>query len=88
MATRPVDNLTDGQYDILYCHSGDLTPSPMDACDVRNYGPRTLIAKKKCVRPDINIDRHIYRHISLSGPHCGPEDPSVEKMHRDAVPAH
>ena len=31
---------TDVWTDILYCHSGDLTPWTAAACTARNYGPR------------------------------------------------
>ena len=45
----------------------------LGACVVRNYGPRALIAKKKREQPD--GQRH--GHISSTGHHSGPPDPSL-----------
>ena len=61
---------TTGQTDIIYCHSGDLTPWPAAACAARNYGPREW-------SPKSDADDRTEWHISSTGPHWGPSDPSV-----------
>ena len=39
------DRNMNGRTDILYFHSGDLTPWPAATCAARNFGPRKLLSK-------------------------------------------
>ena len=65
---------TTRQTDILYCHSGALSPWPAAACTVRNYGPR-FYDRQKVTRMTINRYRETYKlewtPMGSFGPQCG-----------------
>ena len=48
----PEYNRTNGRTDILYFHSGYLSPWPAAVCAARNYRLRALITKNQCVQLD------------------------------------
>ena len=63
-----------GRTDILYYHSGDLTPWPAATCAASNFGQHELSPK---IDADDQIERRRHGHISSTGPHWGPLDPSL-----------
>ena len=53
---RRPDRQMDGQTDILYRKSGDLTPWPVAACAAHSYGKSAFKSKKRRGQPDIDTD--------------------------------
>ena len=71
---RLMDGWTDRRTDILYWHSGDLNPWPAAACAAHNYGPRKWSPKRDA---DDHTETQKDGHISSTGTHWVPLDPSV-----------
>ena len=83
------DVRTDGQTYYTTVYIILRKPWPASACAARNCGPGECLPKSDTDKTaEREKRRRIHGHISLTGPHWDPLDPSVGKMHRDTRTPH